>query len=145
MPISEKDAKELDLIAEFEMEYGQPDNWPDYVEEEYERRWDAIQKAYPDAAMYVCKNDPSAPTRCTPMAGIRPAAPAFRPPWLDDDKMADLIFTDEAAKQIMALADGFRERNKQVSQKDAYLLVMLGFTSGYKTGKKSVTESAGMD
>jgi hypothetical protein len=41
-----KNRAEVDLIAEFDLEFGQSDNWDDETVEEFERRWGAIQKAF---------------------------------------------------------------------------------------------------
>ncbi len=38
-----KNSREVSLIAEFEMEYGQEDNWSDEIKEEFNRKWDDIQ------------------------------------------------------------------------------------------------------
>ena len=136
MPIDEKNQREIDLIEDFETNYGQPDTWSECVEEEFEQRWDAIQQAYTDeTTMYVCKNNTvPQPSHCTPMAGIAPRVVEFRPPWLDTDTdLATMGISDAAAKKVMRIANTFREKNKQVSQRDAYLLVMLGYAAGYRT------------
>jgi hypothetical protein len=44
--MNDKDREEVDLIAEYEVEYGQPDNWSDDIEEEFNRKWDEIQNRY---------------------------------------------------------------------------------------------------
>ncbi len=38
--------EELDLIFEFEMEYGNEDNWSDEIKEIFNKEWDEIQRRY---------------------------------------------------------------------------------------------------
>jgi hypothetical protein len=42
----EKNRKEVALIADFEMEYGQFDHWAPGIEQEFNRKWDEIQSQY---------------------------------------------------------------------------------------------------
>lgn len=39
-----KNLKETSLIAEFEMEYGSEDTWSDEIKEDFEKKWDEIEK-----------------------------------------------------------------------------------------------------
>ncbi len=41
-----KNSREVSLIAEFEMEYGSEDNWSDEIKEEFNRKWDDIQREH---------------------------------------------------------------------------------------------------
>ena len=41
-----KNDEEICLISKFDMEYGMADNWSDEVREEFDRKWDEIQKKY---------------------------------------------------------------------------------------------------
>jgi NAD/NADP transhydrogenase alpha subunit len=41
-----KSMYEVDLIAEFEMEYGDPDHWSEETTEEFNQKWEEIQKKY---------------------------------------------------------------------------------------------------
>lgn len=42
----QKDLYEVELIADFEMEYGQPENWPDCVIDKFDEKWAEIQKKF---------------------------------------------------------------------------------------------------
>ena len=41
-----RNTEEVDLIADYEMEWGQPDHWPDEIIKEFDDKWDAIQEKY---------------------------------------------------------------------------------------------------
>ena len=43
MDKKERNKQEASLIADFEMEYGNEDNWSDEVKNEFETKWNAIQ------------------------------------------------------------------------------------------------------
>jgi len=42
----QKNKEEIDLIFEFEQEYGDESNWSDEEEAEFNKRWDDIQMKY---------------------------------------------------------------------------------------------------
>ena len=41
-----KNRAEIALVAEFDLEFGQSDNWDDATVEAFERQWDVIQQAF---------------------------------------------------------------------------------------------------
>lgn len=42
-----KNKEEVDLIANYTMDYGDSDNWNDEVREDFDNDWEAIQNKYP--------------------------------------------------------------------------------------------------
>lgn len=42
-----KNKEEVDLIANYTMDYGDSDNWSDGVREDFDNDWEAIQNKYP--------------------------------------------------------------------------------------------------
>lgn len=44
----QKSMYEVDLIAEYEMEWGELDHWSDEVVKEFDEKWDKIQKKFKD-------------------------------------------------------------------------------------------------
>lgn len=38
--------EETNLIADFEMEYGNEENWSDEIKTEFDQKWDEIQKRF---------------------------------------------------------------------------------------------------
>jgi hypothetical protein len=42
----QKSMYEVELIADFEMEYGQPDYWSEDTEKEFDKKWEEIQLRY---------------------------------------------------------------------------------------------------
>ena len=42
----QKDIYEVELIGDFEMAYGQEDNWTDEQIDEFDKKWDEIQKRF---------------------------------------------------------------------------------------------------
>ena len=42
----QKDLYEIELIADFEMEYGQEDKWTEEQELDFNKKWDEIQKKF---------------------------------------------------------------------------------------------------
>jgi len=47
----QKSMYEVELIADFEMEYGQPWNWSEEVTREFDGKWLEIQKKFPIEAI----------------------------------------------------------------------------------------------
>lgn len=45
-PAQIKDMYEVELIADFEMQYGDPGNWSDEETAEFDAKWDEIQNKY---------------------------------------------------------------------------------------------------
>ena len=41
-----KDRDEVNLIADYEMEWGQEDHWSDDVIAEFDKKWEIIQRKY---------------------------------------------------------------------------------------------------
>jgi hypothetical protein len=41
-----KNIEEINLIADYEMEWGQEDNWPDHIVKEFNDKWEKIQKKF---------------------------------------------------------------------------------------------------
>ena len=41
--LQQKNMYEVDLIADYEMEYGDPTNWSEEVASEFDKKWDNIQ------------------------------------------------------------------------------------------------------
>jgi hypothetical protein len=41
-----KNIKEINLIADYEMEWGREDNWPDHIVKEFNDKWEKIQRKY---------------------------------------------------------------------------------------------------
>lgn len=41
-----KNRAEIALVAEFDLEFGQPDNWDTATVEAFERQWNALQQAF---------------------------------------------------------------------------------------------------
>ncbi len=48
---------EVDLIGDFEMEYGNPMNWTDEVSREFDEKWLEIQKKFPVEAIIAERAD----------------------------------------------------------------------------------------
>lgn len=42
----QKDLYEIELIADFEMEYGYAENWSDSIIDAFDEKWAAIQKRF---------------------------------------------------------------------------------------------------
>lgn len=45
-PAQIKSMYEVDLIADYEMEWGEPDHWPQHIVNEFNQKWDEIQVRY---------------------------------------------------------------------------------------------------
>ena len=41
-----KNKEEINLIADYQMEYGMEDHWSDELTEEFNKKWDIISKKY---------------------------------------------------------------------------------------------------
>jgi hypothetical protein len=47
----QKNLYEIDLIAEYEMEYGDPWNWSEDISREFDEKWLEIQRKFPVEAI----------------------------------------------------------------------------------------------
>ena len=45
-PAQQKDLYEIELIADYEIEYGNEDNWSEEVVNEFDKEWDKIQERF---------------------------------------------------------------------------------------------------
>jgi hypothetical protein len=45
-PDQQKDMYEVELIADFEMAYGEEDNWTDEQTNEFNKKWEEIQERF---------------------------------------------------------------------------------------------------
>ena len=45
----QKDLYEIELISDYEMEYGNEGNWPKFIVDEFNDKWDEIQEKFKES------------------------------------------------------------------------------------------------